>query len=157
MKRSAPTRLSSVGQLRRAAKLGDAASSAVQTVLKPMKALGFPYRKPTIPKGMVVPDDPSTLGANFDTDWARSTPAKAVRSVLTNGPMRVMVMALASPEIVGLDRLSDLERLDETPAVIFAPTITATSTRHSCTSRCPSRGAPTWSSLRQPTTSSTSG
>jgi len=121
MKRSAPTRLSSVGQLRRAAKMGDAASSAVQAVLKPAKALGFPYRKPTIPKGVVVPPDPSTLGANFDTEWARSTPAKAARSVLTNGPMRLMVRALANPEIVGLDRLSDLERRDEAPAVIFAP------------------------------------
>jgi 1-acyl-sn-glycerol-3-phosphate acyltransferase len=50
--------------------VGDAASSAVQTVLKPMKALGFPYRKPTVPKGVEVPDDPSKLGANFDTDWA---------------------------------------------------------------------------------------
>ena len=48
MKRSAPTRLSQVGQLRRAAKVGDAASSAVQAVLKPAKALGFPYRKPTV-------------------------------------------------------------------------------------------------------------
>jgi len=121
MKRSAPTRLSSVGQLRRVAKVGDAASSAVQAVLKPAKALGFPYRKPTIPKGVVVPPDPSTLGANFDTEWARSAPAKAARSVLTNGPMRLMVRALANPEIVGLDRLCDLERRDEAPAVIFAP------------------------------------
>ena len=121
MKRSAPTRLHSVGQLRRAAKVGDLAGSAVQAVLKPAKALGFPYRKPTIPKGVVVPPDPSKLGANFDTDWARKAPAKAVRTALTNGPMRLMVKALASPEIVGRDRLSDLERMDESPAVIFAP------------------------------------
>ncbi|MEQ1700495.1 MAG: lysophospholipid acyltransferase family protein [Ilumatobacteraceae bacterium] len=121
MKSSAPTRLHSVGQLRRAAKVGDLASSAVQAVLKPAKALGFPYRKPTVPKGVVVPADPSTLGANFETDWARRAPAKAVRTALTNGPMRLMVQALASPEIVGRDRLADLERLDESPAVIFAP------------------------------------
>jgi 1-acyl-sn-glycerol-3-phosphate acyltransferase len=121
MKRSAPTRLHSVGQLRRAAKVGDLAGSAVQAVLKPAKSLGFPYRKPTIPKGVVVPPDPSKLGANFETDWARKAPAKAVRTALTNGPMRLMVQALASPEIVGRDRLSDLERMDEAPAVIFAP------------------------------------
>jgi 1-acyl-sn-glycerol-3-phosphate acyltransferase len=121
MKRSAPTRLHSVGQLRRAAKVGDLAGSAVQAVLRPAKALGFPYRKPTIPKGVVVPPDPSKLGANFETDWARKAPAKAVRSALTNGPMRVLVKAMASPEIVGVDRLSDLERLEESPAVIFAP------------------------------------
>ena len=52
MKRSAPSRLSSVGQLRRAAKVGDAASAAMQAVLKPAKSLGFPYRKPSVPKGM---------------------------------------------------------------------------------------------------------
>jgi 1-acyl-sn-glycerol-3-phosphate acyltransferase len=121
MKRSAPTRLSSVGQLRRAAKVGDAASSAFQAVLRPTKALGFPYRKPTVPKGVVVPADPSTLGANFDTEWARSAPAKAVRSAITNGPLRLLVRAMASPEVVGLDRLADLVRLAETPAVIFAP------------------------------------
>lgn len=121
MKRSAPTRLSSVGQLRRAAKVGDVASAAVQAALKPAKALGFPYRKPTVPKGVVVPPDVSKLGANFETDWARSSAAKAARTVLTNGPMRAFVKAMASPEIVGLDRLADLERLAETPAVIFAP------------------------------------
>ena len=121
MKRSAPTRLSSVGRLRRAAKVGDAASAAVRAALKPAKALGFPYRKPTVPKGMVVPPNVSKLGANFETDWARSSAAKAARTVLTNGPMRALVKAMASPEVVGLDRLADLERLAETPAVIFAP------------------------------------
>ncbi|MDP2293499.1 MAG: lysophospholipid acyltransferase family protein [Actinomycetota bacterium] len=121
MKRSAPTRLSSVGQLRRAAKLGDMASSAVQAALKPAKGLGFPYRKPSIPKGMVVPPDVSTLGANFETGWARSAPAKATRTVLANGPIRAFVRVVASPEIVGLDRLADLKRMDEPPAVIFAP------------------------------------
>ncbi len=121
MKRSAPTRLSQVGQLRRAAKVGDAASAAVQALLKPVKTLGFPYRKPTVPKGMVVPPDVSRLGANFETGWARSTPAKAARTVLTNGPMRAMVQVLASPEVVGLDRLADITRADEPPALIFAP------------------------------------
>ena len=121
MKRSAPTRLSQVGQLRRAAKVGDAASASVQALLKPVKTLGFPYRKPTVPKGMVVPPDVSRLGANFETGWARSTPAKAARTVLTNGPMRAMVQVLASPEVVGLDRLADITRADEPPALIFAP------------------------------------
>ncbi len=121
MKRSAPTRLSSVGQLRRAAKVGDAAGAAVQAVLRPAKALGFPYRKPSVPKGMVVPPNPDKLGANFDTGWARSAPAKAARAIITNGPMRALVRVIASPEIVGLDRLADLQRADESPALIFAP------------------------------------
>ena len=110
-----------MGQLRRVAKVGDLASSAVQAMLRPTKSLGFPYRKPSVPKGVTVPSDPNKLGANFDTDWARKSPAKAVRSVLTNGPMRALVKAMASPEVVGLDRLADLQRLDDAPAVIFAP------------------------------------
>ena len=121
MKNSAPTRLHSLGQLRRVVKVGDAASGAVRTALRPIRALGFPYRKPMVPKGVVVPADPSKLGANFETGWARSSAAKAARSIVTNGPMRVFVKAVASPQVVGLDRLADLQRLDETPPVIFAP------------------------------------
>lgn len=121
MKRSAPTRLHSLSQLRRAAKVGDVTSSAVRKALTPIRALGFPYRKPMVPKGMVVPADPSKLGANFETDWARSSPANAARAVVTNGPIRLLVNAIARPQVVGLDRLADLARLDEPPAVIFAP------------------------------------
>ncbi|MDO8391166.1 MAG: lysophospholipid acyltransferase family protein [Actinomycetota bacterium] len=116
-----PSKLSSVPQLRKVAKLGDAAGAAVQAVLKPAKALGFPYRKPSVPKGQTVPETPSKLGADFETDWARKAPAKAVRAIVTNGPVRAVIKLLANPEINGLDRLADLERLDKTPALIFAP------------------------------------
>jgi len=116
-----PSKLSSVPQLRKVAKLGDAAGSAVQAVLKPARALGFPYRKPSVPKGQTVPETPSKLGADFDTDWARKAPAKAVRAIVTNGPVRAAIKMLANPEIEGLDRLADLERLDDTPSLIFAP------------------------------------
>ena len=119
--RNTPSKLSSVPQLRKIAKLGDAAGSAVQAVLKPAKALGFPYRKPSVPKGQVIPETASTLGADFETDWARKAPAKAVRAIITNGPVRAAIKLLADPEIEGLDRLADLERLDTTPAMIFAP------------------------------------
>ncbi len=111
----------SVTQLRRVAKVGDAASAALQTAMRPARNLGFPYRKPSRPKGVVMPAEPSTLGADFDTAWARKAPAKAARSMITNGPMRAMVRALASPEIEGIDRLADLLDLDPVPAVIFAP------------------------------------
>ncbi|MFZ9482885.1 MAG: hypothetical protein ACO3AV_08285, partial [Ilumatobacteraceae bacterium] len=66
-----------VAQLRRAAKVGDAASAALQAGLKPVRALGFPYRKPSRPKGVIVPAEKSSLGADFETDWARKAPAKA--------------------------------------------------------------------------------
>ncbi len=110
-----------VAQLRRMAKVGDVASSAVQATLKPVRALGFPYRAPTRPKGVVVPEQPSKLGADFDTDWARKAPARAARKVINRGPMQALVQAIASPEVVGLDRLADLKELDPAPAVIFAP------------------------------------
>ncbi|MBI4885372.1 MAG: 1-acyl-sn-glycerol-3-phosphate acyltransferase [Actinobacteria bacterium] len=121
MKHSAPTRLHELGRLRRAAKVGDAAGAAVRTVLTPVRALGFPYRRPMVPKGLVVPADPSKLGANFETAWARSSVAKAARAIVTNGPIRALVRVVASPNVVGLDRLADLQALAEPPAVIFAP------------------------------------
>ena len=65
--------------LRRAARLGDVASATLQRALKPARNVGFPYRKPSVPKGMVVPLEPSKLGANFETAWARRGPAKAAR------------------------------------------------------------------------------
>lgn len=111
----------SVAQLRKVAKVGDAASSALQTVLRPARNLGFPYRKPSRPKGVEIPEEPSKLGANFDTAWARKNPAKLARTVINKGPMQAMVRALANPEIEGVDRLADLLEQDPVPAVIFAP------------------------------------
>ena len=114
-------RTTSVAQLRKVAKVGDAASAAVQSALRPARNLGFPYRKPSKPKGAVMPVEPNTLGADFDTAWARKAPAKMVRTVLTAGALRAMVKALANPEVEGLDRLADLLEQDPLPAVIFAP------------------------------------
>jgi 1-acyl-sn-glycerol-3-phosphate acyltransferase len=109
-------------RLRQAARVGDAASAALQTALRPARALGFPYRSPSVPKGVDVPSQPSTLGADFETDWARRSPARAARRVITEGPLRTYVQVLAKPEIVGTDRLRDLADRDDPPALIFAPT-----------------------------------
>jgi len=111
----------SLAVARRAARVVDAAGSALQTVMKPTRTLGFPYRAPTVPKGVAVPPDESKLGPDFETDWARRAPAKAARKVIVNGPLRLAVKALADPEVLGLDRLADLSRLDEPPTLIFAP------------------------------------
>ena len=108
--------------LRRATRFGDIASATLQRSLKPARNLGFPYRKPSVPKGVVVPPDPSKLGANFETSWARRGPARAARKVLTNGPLRLLVHGLARPEVYGTDRLEDLRLRDEPPPLIFAPT-----------------------------------
>ena len=110
-----------VVQLRRMARVGDVAGAAVQSTLRPVRNLGFPYRKPTRPKGVVVPKEPSRLGADFETDWARRAPARAARTVINRGPLWALVRAIANPEIVGVDRLADLRALKDPPAVIFAP------------------------------------
>lgn len=108
--------------LRRAAKLGDAVTGPMRTVLKPTARLGFPYRKPTVPRGVEVPDEPSRLGADYDTDWARRPLAKAARTAIHRGPLQVAVKAIADPEVLGTDRLADLARLDDdAPPLIFAP------------------------------------
>lgn len=117
----ADKRTLSVAQLRRMSKLGDAASSALQAGLRPVRNLGFPYRKPTVPRGVVVPAEPSKLGANFETDWARKAPARVVRTAINRGPLQAFVKAVADPEIDGVDRLADLMDQDPAPAVIFAP------------------------------------
>lgn len=97
------------------------AESAVRTVAKPLRNYGFPYRAPTVPKGVSVPKEVSMLGANYDTEWARQPFARAARILITEGPLRVMVRSVANPAVTGLDRLDHLTRLDTPPAVIFAP------------------------------------
>src|SRR5690606_22484263 len=107
--------------LRTAQRAAGKAEELVRGAAKPLRSYGFPYRAPTKPKGVEVPREPSTLGANYDTEWARSPIAKAARGVISEGALRLFVRGIANPEIVGLDRLADLTRLDDPPPVIFAP------------------------------------
>jgi len=108
-------------RLRRIARAGGAAERVVRRIAKPVSSLGFPYRAPTTPKSVDLPERPSKLGADFETDWARKAPAKAARRVLVRGPLAAAMKLVADPEILGVDRLDDLRRLDEPPPVIFAP------------------------------------
>ncbi len=94
---------------------------AVQKAARPLRAHGFPYRAPSVPKGVEVPEDAPTLGADYDTTWARTSTARAMRGILTEGPLRLMVRAVANPDVTGTDRLADLMKLDDPPPVIFAP------------------------------------
>lgn len=107
--------------VRRAQQLAGKAESAVKAVAKPLRNYGFPYRSPSVPKGVTVPRELSKLGANYDTAWARTPVAQAARAVITEGPMRLLVRGITNPDVTGLDRLDDLMRLDDPPAVIFAP------------------------------------
>ncbi len=107
--------------LQSAQRLAGNVERTVTAAMKPLRAFGFPYRPPSIPKGIEVPSKVSKLGTNFDTEWARRPLARAARAAITEGPLRLMVKGLASPEVAGLDRLADLSNLDTPPSVIFAP------------------------------------
>lgn len=107
--------------LKRAAVIGDAVERIAGPLVRRVTRLGFPVLPPTVPRGVEVPDTGSDLGADYDTDWARRPLARSTRRVLVNGPVRMMVAGLASPRVTGTDRLEDLARAENPPAVIFTP------------------------------------
>ena len=78
--------------------------------------LPFPYAAPTVPGGVEAPAPSRTLGADYDSDWARRFPARFARTVLLETVLRPAVAALGAPERDGIDRLAGL---GEGP-VIFA-------------------------------------
>src|SRR6266508_2571578 len=112
--------------LRKAARAAGTVERTVARVTAPGRNVGFPFRSPTVPGGVEVPDAPPSLGADYDTRWARTPVARAAREVLMAGPVRLGLKALADPEIRGHDRLDDLLRRSrgqgtDPPSVIFAP------------------------------------
>lgn len=107
--------------LRRAQRAAGCAESVVRTATAPLRGLGFPYRAPSVPHGVEVPERPAALGADYDTDWARSPLARAARVAIAEGPIRLAARLITDPEIQGLDRLADLVALEAPPPVIFAP------------------------------------
>jgi 1-acyl-sn-glycerol-3-phosphate acyltransferase len=75
-----------------------------------LRRLEFPLRAPTVPLGVEPLAEKKRMGADYDTEWARSFPARWARVVLLESLVRPTVRALADPERVGLDRLDDLRR-----------------------------------------------
>jgi 1-acyl-sn-glycerol-3-phosphate acyltransferase len=73
------------------------------------RALGFPYRAPSTPRGVEPAPTEKTTGAHYDTDWARRLPARMTRAAIVDGPMRLLVSGLAAPDRRGQDRLDVLE------------------------------------------------
>lgn len=105
-----------------AQRLGGRAADAVERASRPARNLGFPYKRPTVPRGVSVPEEASGLGAHYDTEWARRPAATVARAAIVEGPLRLATRIVTSPEILGRDRLADLAALDDPPPVIFAPT-----------------------------------
>lgn len=73
------------------------------------RALEFPYRAPSTPRGVEPAPREKTTGAHYDTAWARRTPARMARAAIVDGPMRLAVSGLAAPDRRGTDRLDALE------------------------------------------------
>lgn len=107
--------------LSRVARVGSFTERLFHPIVRRSYRRGFPLLPPTVPGGVDVPGKRSTLGADYDTEWARRTPASFVRRGLVNGPVRLAISVLASPRIHGADRLSDLSQLDDPPPLIFTP------------------------------------
>jgi len=107
--------------LQRAQRAAGAAEDALRRAAMPLRNFGFPYRAPTVPRGVEVPPEVSGLGAHYDTGWARRPLASSVRTVMVEGPVRLAARVLASPEILGTDRLADLAAMQDSPALIFTP------------------------------------
>lgn len=93
----------------------------VRRAARPWRRSRFPYRPPTVPAGAELLPKTESLGAAYDTTWARSPVARATRGLISEGPLRVMITAVARPEVLGRDRLSDLARAEHPPPLIFAP------------------------------------
>jgi 1-acyl-sn-glycerol-3-phosphate acyltransferase len=79
------------------------------TAASAMRRLPFALRPQPVPGSVVMPKVKSTLGADYDTDWARRYPARVARVLVLQGLVRPAMQALASPTVHGLDRLHDLE------------------------------------------------
>lgn len=112
-------------RLRRAQMLAGRVDTALRMLLRPLRAVGFPYRAPTVPRGVEVPDDRPVLGPDYDTEWARRPLPRVLRAGIIEGPLRLGINRLATPEILGVDRLADLMEpdaaTDVVSPVIFAP------------------------------------
>lgn len=108
------TEVSASKRLRRAARMAGNIERTVARVTAPGRNIGFPLRAPTVPGNVEVDVAPPLLGADYDTQWARTPAARVARDVLMAGPVRFAVRALTDPEIRGHDRLDDLLRAPET-------------------------------------------
>ncbi len=85
-----------------------------------LRRRGFPYTAPAVPNGIEPPPPARRTGLDYDTEWARSFPARWVRTVLLESVLRPTMRVLADPRRAGLDRLEDLAQRDPAVPVIFA-------------------------------------
>lgn len=82
---------------------------AVLSPVRRFRALDFPLRAPSTPRGVAPLPAVRRTGVDYDTEWARRKPARMVRAAIIEGPMRLAVSGLAAPDRRGQDRLLGLE------------------------------------------------
>jgi 1-acyl-sn-glycerol-3-phosphate acyltransferase len=88
----------------------------VDTPRRVVAKASFPLRAAPTPNGVEPAAPKRNTGADFDTDWARSYPARLGRAALIEGVVSPAMSLIASPRREGLDRLDDLEG----PAIFIA-------------------------------------
>ena len=71
--------------------------------------LGFPWVSASTPLGVDSRAKNNSLGASYDTEWARRPAARLARAVIVETLMRPVMSFLATPTRKGLDRLENLE------------------------------------------------
>ncbi len=82
---------------------------AAFSLIRRFRALPFPYRAPSTPRGVRPLRPKARTGADYDTDWARRAPARMARAAIIEGPMRLAVNGLAAPDRRGQDRLASTD------------------------------------------------
>jgi 1-acyl-sn-glycerol-3-phosphate acyltransferase len=87
----------------------DRVPSARPGAMLPRSLRAFPYTAPTTPKGATVPEEESTLGIDYDSEWARKPFVNGARRVIQESVLRAGISALTSPTVKGLDRLEGLD------------------------------------------------
>jgi 1-acyl-sn-glycerol-3-phosphate acyltransferase len=80
----------------------------------------FPWRAPTVPRSVEALPAKKRTGGDYETAWSRRPVWRGVRALAVTGPLRLLVRAVADPEVAGLDRLVDLRAADPSLPVIFA-------------------------------------
>src|SRR5690606_24467130 len=82
-----------------------------------LRGASFPYAAPSTPASVEPLARKPRAAANYDTDWARTFPARFARVIITEAMLRPAMGGIAKPRRKGLDRLADLH--DEAGPVIF--------------------------------------
>ena len=82
---------------------------------KPDRSTKKSAYEPCFPRSWFPPPT-SQLGADYDTRWARKPLARVLRAAMINGITRPFIRVVATPTIIGVDRLDNLD----TPAIFVA-------------------------------------